>query len=258
MKLKLFIAGFILLALMGLTASYAFGCTPDEDSAPGCGKFPQIKFIPLPTAVPTKAPAPVVLAVPRPTPTGNTPETARTPLFVKPDYCIELMCPGANNSPAWNGDGEWTWINANSSTWYQMDDGRSLQVKIWLFANEQGGMAFDVYAPDQHDLYGKPVGRGSLNTSYRPADLFYSGRTAAGGIWKVRVINNNPFPIWYSLKYTRTTPSIGNTCDQCHKALGDLMFDQCRNADGSSWCQDLNWFYQQGGPPSPEWDHSIP
>jgi len=164
------------------------------------------------------------------------------------------MCPGTGNAPAWNAPGSWTWIEPRSSTWYKLHGGR-LQVLVWLFANGQRGITFDVYAPDQKDLYGKPVGRGSFNPSQQPADLFYSGRTQAGGIWYVRVNNDNPFPVAYSLRYTTALPSLGNVCNDCHNVLGDLMFDRCFSGDNSSFCDDLRWLYEQN--PS-EYDHSIP
>lgn len=201
---------------------------------------------PTATRVPTFTPVP--------TPRGDTPETARVPMYVKPPYCIEMMCPGSLNAPPWDAPGQWTWIEPHSVTWYKIHGG-TLQVLVWLFANGQNGISFDVYAPDQKDLYGKPVGRGSFNPSQRPADLFYSGRTQAGGVWYIKVTNSNPFPVSYSLRFTISIPSVGNVCDSCHRPLGDLMFDRCVNGPNSTFCQDLEWLYEQ----NPDtYDHTIP
>lgn len=253
MKAKAVIAGAFLFALvlMALSSSYAFGCIPDPEDPSRCAETVSI-FRPTAVAISMLQPAPVA---PRPTPRGDSPATARSPLYVRPVYCIEAMCPGALNAPAFDAPSAWTWIEANTSTWYKMDDGHSLQIQLWLFANGQNGMTFDVYAPDQNDLNGRPIGRGSFNPSQRPADLFYSGRTQAGGTWHVRVTNNNSAAVPYVLKFTRTTPAIGNVCDGCHRPLGSLMFDQCTDGAGSSWCQDLGWLYGQD---PTTYDHSIP
>jgi hypothetical protein len=207
---------------------------------------PTLTLTPTATLQPT--------ATPVPTPRGDKPETARTAMYVKPPNCIEMMCPGSLNAPAWDSPGNWTWIEPHSSTWYKLYGG-TLQLLVWLFANGQSGITFDVYAPDQKDLYGNPVGRGSFNPSQRPADLFYSGRTQAGGIWYVRVNNHNPFPVSYSLRYTTSIPAIRNVCDACHIPLGDLMFDRCVSGPNSTFCDDLWWLYQQN---PEEYDHSIP
>lgn len=251
MKVKVIFAGAFLLVLMLLTASYGFGCSPAEDGASGrCDRLPRATVAPTVAAVQIAAANPV----PQPTPRGDRPETAREPMYVRPEYCIEEMCPGAINAPALTSAGTWTWIDSNSTIWYKLDDGHSLQVKLWLFANGQSGLLFDVYAPDQKDLYGKPIGRGSKD-KYQPGDLTYSGRTKAGGIWYIKVMNNNPFPVWYSLRFTRTIPYMTNTCDSCHGPLGSMMFDQCTNGAGSTWCQDLQWLYNQN---PTTFDHSIP
>lgn len=213
---------------------------------------PTLTMTPTLTVTPTDTLKPT--ATPVPTPRGDSPGTARTAMYVRPPNCIEMMCPGSLNAPTWDAPGNWTWIEPNSSTWYKLYGG-TLQVLVWLFANGQSGITFDVYAPDQKDLYGKPVGRGSFNPSQRPADLFYSGRTQAGGIWYVRVNNHNPFPVSYSLRYTTSIPAIKNVCDACHIPLGDLMFDRCVSGSNSTFCDDLWWLYQQ----NPEYyDHSIP
>jgi hypothetical protein len=213
---------------------------------------PTVAVTGTPVVTPTATARPTVTPVP--TPRGDTPETARFPMYVKPPYCIEMMCPGSLTAPAWDAPGEWTWIEPHSSTWYKIHGG-TLQILVWLFAHGQSGMSFDVYAPDQKDLYGKPVGRGSFNPSQRPADLFYTGRTKAGGIWYVRVNNHNPFPVSYSLRFTASLPSLGNVCDDCHVPLGDLMFDRCVSAPGSTFCDDLRWLYDQN---PTYYDHSIP
>lgn len=224
MKVKAFLAGLFLLALLLLTAPYALGCTPDEDNPGRCLLFvkPSVTTVVQVAAVApaTSAPPAPAAPAPRPTPNGNGPQTARSPMYVKPEYCIEAMCPGAIGAPPLNAPGNWDWVAPNSSLWYGIEDRYGLQIQMWLLANGQQGIALDVYAPDQQDLYGKPIGRGSLNRNFPGVDLFYSGRTQVGGTWYARVTNNNSIPVSFSLRYSRTTPSLGNNCDNCHKSLG--------------------------------------
>lgn len=203
-----------------------------------------------PTLTATSAPMPTIQPA---KPRGDTPETALTPTFVRPYDCIEMMCPGTRGAPELNQAGGWQFIEAKTTVWYKMSDWGSLQLSVWLYANGQGGMSFDMYAPDQRDLYGKPVGRGSLNPSQHPADLFWTGRTMASGIWYARVTNHNAFPVMYSIRNTVSIPAIANRCDACHTPLRDMMWDRC--VSDNNWCSDLFNFYQTN--PS-QFDHSIP
>ncbi len=203
------------------------------------------------TATITATSTPQPTWTPRPTPVGDNPNTARIPMWVKPEYCIEAMCPGATSAPLLNSPGGWDWIAGNSSVWYKMDDGHSLQVQIWVFANGQTGLLLDVYAPEQKDLYGsKPIGRGSLNKNYPGADLFYSGRSSAYGIWYAKLTNTTNAPVSYSFRYTRTTPSLGNSCDNCHKLIG---YDWGACSD-PGFCDQLHQYYDTN--PSC-YDHNI-
>ena len=215
------------------TAPHAFGCVPDDPGSPvRCVQSPKVTVVP--TAVPVDPPA-------VPTPTGNDPDTARIPLYVKPDNCIDAMCPGQSQAAALSSPLNWTWIAANSSTWYKVNDGHGLQIKFWLFDNRQQGLSFDVFAPDQKD-FSKPIGRGSFDKSQANAgvDLFYTGRSWASGVWYIRVNNGNPYPISYSVRFTLTIPSIGgNVCDQCHKLIG---YDWA-GCNGGAFCQDLHQLY---------------
>jgi hypothetical protein len=237
MRTKIIVAGVVLLALALFTAPRAFGCVPDDGGSSRCAQLPASNY-PVPvTALQIAAKDPPA----QPTPTGNSPQTARIPMYVKPQYCIEAMCPGAVNAPPLNAPGNWTWIDGNSSTWYRINDGHGLQVQLWLFANGQKGLSFDVYAPDQKDLYGKPVGRGALDKSQASvgADLFYSGRSQAYGTWYVRVTNGNSYPVSYSMRFTLTTPTLSNSCDDCHRIIG-YDWSAC---NGSTFCQDLHQLY---------------
>jgi len=250
--------GVILLVpvLTLATSSYAFGCDVGYDgSTIQCVPIAQIASTdtdtPTPTATATSTITTTLTITPTatrkptptpiPTPKGDSPETARIPMYVKPQYCIEAMCPGAVNAPPLNAPGNWTWIDANSTTWYKADDGRSLQLEIWLFANGQQGLSFDVYAPEQkNDLYGKPIGRGAFDKSQANAgvDLFYTGRSTAYGIWYIRVNNGNAYPVWYSLRFTRTTPTgLKNVCEGCH--TGNMDWGACQG----SMCSDLHTLY---------------
>ena len=205
------------------------------------------------TVTPTLTPAQLVTptltprstATARPTPRGDTPETARDPFYVRPQNCIDAMCPEQIGAPSLTSSTDWTWIDGNSSIWYKMDDGHGFQLKIWLFANGQQGLGFDVFAPEQKDLYGgKPIGRGSFNKSEANigTDLFYSGRTQAHGVWHLRVYNTTPNPIPFALKFTRTIPSLNNVCDDCHKLIG-TDWGSCTDGANSNFCQSLHDYY---------------
>lgn len=199
-----------------------------------------LTITPTETVTPTATPAPTW--TPFPTPVGDSPATARDPIYVRPDNCIDAMCPYQDQAAALTSPANWTWIDANSSTWYRINDDYGLQVEIWLFANGQKGLAFDVYAPEQKDFSAKPVGRGSFNKSQANigADLFYSGRTWAYGTWYVRVNNGNSIPVSYSIRFTDTIPTLGgNTCDSCHKIIG-YNWASC---SGSQFCSQLHQLY---------------
>ena len=235
MKARIIVAGIALLALVVLAAPRALSCVPDEGNSP-------FRCVQLPTSSPSSVVAAVqIVNDPPAQPSGDSPATALVPMFVKPQYCIEAMCPGAVNAPPLNAPGKWVFIKPASSMWYKINDGHGLQVEFWLFDNGQQGLSFDVYAPDQRDLSGKPIGRGSFNKSQANvgADLFYSGRSQAYGIWYVRVNNNTNVPISYSMKYTLTTPTLSNSCDDCHKLIG-YDWSAC---NGTNFCQDLHQLY---------------
>jgi hypothetical protein len=239
----------ILLAplIMLASAPYAFGCdTGSSSSMAQCAAQAQSTPTDTPqptttitttttvtdsttitltaTITPTATPKPTSTLVP--TPVGDNPDTARDPIYIRPDNCIDAMCPEQKGAPALTAAESWTWIGANSSTWYKMDDGHSFQLKVWVFANGQQGLAMDVFAPEQRnylwDPKTKPIGRGSLDKSQANAgvDLFYSGRSAAFGVWYVRLTNNTSSAMSYSIRFTRTIPQLGNVCDSCHALIG--------------------------------------
>lgn len=228
----LFSAAILIVPLfMLVTAPYALGCIPDD--AGGCAKLPKS---PTAVAIAARADPPTV-----PTPTGNDPATARIPLYVRPDNCIDAMCPQQSQAASLTSPLNWTWIAPNSSTWYRVNDGHGLQIQFWLFANGQQGLSFDVFAPDQKD-FSKPIGRGSFNKSQANigADLFYSGRTWASGEWYFRINNGTSYPISYSVRFTLTIPTLGgNVCDSCHKLIG---YDWA-GCSGTNFCQNLHQLY---------------
>lgn len=195
------------------------------------------------TVTPTATPKPTLTPVP--TPRGDSPETARDPFYVRPQNCINAMCPEQVGAPSLTSTTDWTWIGANSSIWYKMDDGHGFQLQIWLFANGQQGLGFDVFAPEQKDMYNsKPIGRGSFNKSQANigTDLFYSGRTQAPGVWHLRVYNTTSAPIAFALKFTRTIPTMSNVCDECHKLIG-TDWGSCVDGPNSNFCQQLHDYY---------------
>ncbi len=242
MKARIIVVGLFLLLLLAVSAPYAFGCVPDDVNPSRCLSSSLFPVKPSPTAAPRAqlaVAAPAAAPVPKPTPNGLSPETARTPMWVKPEYCIEAMCPGASSAPPLNAPGGWDTIPANSSLWYSMADGHGLQVQVWILANGQQGLSLDMYAPDQQDLYGKPVGRGSFNRNFPGTDLHYSGRTWASGVWHARLTNNTSAPISFSARYTLTTPTLGNSCDNCHKLIG-YNWSGCAD---QGFCDKLHSYY---------------
>ena len=268
----LFAALLLAPLIMLASAPYAFGCDTGSSSMTQCAAQVQSTPTATPqptttitdtttvtdattitltaTITPTATPKPTSTL--SPTPVGDKPETARDPIYVRPDNCIDAMCPEQKGAPPLNSPLSWTWIGANSSTWYKVNDGHSFQIEVWLFANGQQGLSMDVYAPDQRDHLwdSKPIGRGSFNKSQANigADLFYSGRSQAYGIWYIKVNNGNAFPISYSFRYTRTIPQLNNVCDSCHKLIGidwgSCQGDMCTNLhalyDTNPQCYDHN------------------
>ena len=252
------VAAIMLAPLFVLaTTPYAFGC--DSGSASSTAQCEAIiqasstdtptptatvtataTITPTATLTPTATPKPT--STPSPTPVGDSPDTARDPIYIRPENCIDSMCPEQRGAPSLTSAQSWTWIGANSSTWYKMDDGRGFQIEVWLFANGQQGLSMDVYAPEQrNNLWdAKPIGRGSFNKSMANigVDLFYSGRSQAYGVWYMKVSNNNAFAVSYSFRFTRTIPQAKNVCDSCHNLIG-TDWGSCQG----NMCGDLHALY---------------
>lgn len=165
---------------------------------------------------PTPTPVPVVMAVyipkpvPPPIPRGDSPNTAREPI------------------------GAWEYIGPNTSVWYKMKDG-GLRLNIWLDANGQGDLTLAIYGPDQTDLYGAPVGRGSYVRD-QGHDLFWTGRSRFKGTWYALVTNYNPGAVPYKINYQRVRQKGSDFCAECHGIIVD-EWDRCEH-DGS-FCSDL-------------------
>ncbi len=154
------------------------------------------------------------------------PKKVATPLTPQPK--------GDNPADAMIPDGNWRFAGPHSSVWYKIDDG-GLHLEIWLDTNGQNGLSLAIYAPDQKDLDGKPVGRGSFN-KFQPHDLFWSGRTSAHGIWYAVVANANPYAFPYSLNYQRVRKRAVDQCAVCHGQIS--VFEGCEPPD-SAHCTNL-------------------
>jgi hypothetical protein len=249
----------IALILVALTVSQAFaqGPTPTATNT-ATGPIPTTTTITTTnTITTTTAITPTATAVPAPTRRpGSSPDVPLTPVLVKPGDCIDMMCPDAKFAVDMANAGGWIWIDPNTTDWFKVNDYGGLQVSVWLYANGQSGMGMDIFAPEQKNWWeAKPIGRGSLNPNMKPADLFWSGNTLASGDWLIRVMNSNPYPINYSLRFSRDIPFRLNRCDACHAMLRDMMWGNCQDGPNSNWCSDLGWLYDQN-PGS--YDHSIP
>lgn len=207
MKFKIILFSSLLLAsvLVLLTASYTFGCVPDEGYPFRCADTP-----PKPT------PDPVVVHV----------AAVTTPGFgTSPDNAVEPT-------------GAWQLIGPNQTHWYKMDDA-GMELNIWIDANGQGrnGLAMAIFAPEQKDLYGKPIGRGSFNPSIPSHDLYWDGFTIASGIWYAQVSNRTNTPISYNMNYQKVINSTAAGCSLCH---GYNISDWGRCQDkGGNFCAGL-------------------
>lgn len=209
-KRMLLLSSLVALTLVWLTAPYAFGCIPDDVDPSRCIQPPK-SSLPSRTTVAAHTVPPVAAAKP----SGLNPDQAMEP------------------------DGEWRYIQGNSSLWYKVTDSR-LQLEIWVDANGQSGIALAIYAPDQKDLYGTPVGRGSPNQNEH-RDLFWTGRSRAWGTWYAVVTNYNPYPVNYSLFYKRVAKSTKDYCAVCHGY--EINFDDCED-QGDGFCGSLEGDYR--------------
>ena len=203
------VRGIILLSALSLTlvltllaTSSAIGCDPTDDILPVyCAKITPVTPTQRPLGTPTNTPQPK----------GDSPFTAQTPT------------------------GSWQFVGPRTSIWYKMQDA-GLQLTIWVDANGQKGLDLAVYAPDQRDLYGKPIGRGAFN-KFEPAhDLFWTGRSRATGVWYALVTNNSQSPIQYSINYSRSKHSVADRCAECHGS--EIQWWDCYPPD-SEHCKNL-------------------
>lgn len=212
MNAKRMVFGSILLALLlvTLSAPYAFGCAPDDMDSGKC--------IPGRWRAPTAAPTPVAIAIAAPQPPPRS---------------------GANPENAMDPPGTWQTLAPDQKLWYRIHDS-GMQLDIWVSANGQQGLQMAIYAPDQRDLYGPPVGRGSYNRTIPDRDLSWSGRTSAWGVWYAVVSNTANIPISFTLSYKRTLATVANRCSECHGY--EIEWDRCVDR-GSAWCEDLQDSY---------------
>ena len=170
-----------------------------------------------PTITPTATPIPTRTPTGTPLPPATNPDSAREP------------------------NGAWAYLDPGATHWYKMND-TGLQLSVWIDANGQQGLSMAIFAPEQKDLYGRPIGRGSFNRSEAWHDLFWTGYTRAYGTWFAQVTNGASFPISYSLNYKRTLNSVAGRCSECHGF--EIEWDRCVS-HGSNWCENLKEEYLQ-------------
>lgn len=152
--------------------------------------------------------------------------------------------PGDNPDAAQPPSGAWIYINPGQSQWYKLYDA-GVQLVVWIDANGQQGLSMALYAPDQKDLYGKPIGRGSYNKFLPSHDLYWTGYTpasGAGGTWYAVVTNGANTPISYNLGYKRDYNSVRARCSICHGF--DIPWGDCVD-NGTPWCEQLQQQYNQ-------------
>lgn len=211
MKAKWIVLIALAFALTLILASvpYALGCAPEGGDSSICVRFPP----------PPPPSDPVVSQV----------MAAHTAMFgTNPDNAVEPL-------------GAWVNLAPSETHWYKMNDAGML-LQVWVDANGQGrsGMAMAIFAPDQKDYYGKPVGRGSFNPSMPSHDLFWTGRTNAIGIWYAEVSNTSQTPITYTLDYKRVISSVSERCSLCHGF--NIEWDRCTD-NGTPFCENLQQQY---------------
>lgn len=147
--------------------------------------------------------------------------------------------PGKNPETAIEPTGQWRFIEAGATHWYKVADNR-LKLEIGVSANGQEGLGLAVFAPEQTDLYGKPIGRGAYSKFFPMYDLFWSGRTIAFGTWYATVTNYKPFPISYSISYERKSARPADECAKCHGYI--IHWEDCVSDDG--FCDNLQENYK--------------
>jgi hypothetical protein len=147
--------------------------------------------------------------------------------------------PGKNPETAIEPTGQWLFIEAGATHWYKVADNR-LKLEIGVSTNGQEGLGLAVFAPEQTDLYGKPIGRGAYSKFFPAYDLFWSGRTVAYGTWFATVTNYKPFPISYSISYERKSTRPADECAKCHGYI--IHWEDCQSADG--FCDNLQDEYK--------------
>ncbi len=211
----------IALALVWLTASYAFGCIPDDANPTLCTRLPRAQVALVSSDITSK-----------PTPASHA-------LFAAATNKPAASNPAAAAEPT----GTWEWIGPNATVWYKVTDSR-MALDVWVDANRQGGLSLAVFAPEQTDLYGStPVGRGSFNVSQPEHDLFWTGHTRAFGSWYIRLTNNNNSAISYNLNYLRKAISQANYCAACHGYDID-EWNRCETRGNDNFCGDLQGNYK--------------
>ncbi len=218
------------LALAWLTATYAFGCIPDENDPARCLRFPT-RLVSATGVAGAVNVTPVANLVP---PSGHSALPA-------PPAVPAVPATGKDPNDAIEPDGAWRYIPGNSMLWYKMTDSR-LTLEVWVDANGQSGLELAIFAPEQKDLWGgKPVGRGSFN-KFRPEhDLFWTGYTRAFGTWYATLTNRNASPISYSINYQRVAKYTKDFCAVCHGY--EIVFDDCEDR-GGNFCGGLEESYK--------------
>lgn len=166
---------------------------------------------------------------------GPTDNPHANPITMSSESELGLTASSNNPDTAVEPNGSWLYIDPQATHWYKVTDNR-VQLVAWIDANQQPGLVMDIYAPEQHDLYGKPIGKGTPN-KIESHDLFWSGKTIAFGTWFIRVTNDSANPIAYSLGYERRATRKADFCAVCH-GYG-IEFDGCEDKGGSGWCGSL-------------------
>jgi hypothetical protein len=232
---------FLALALFLLTASLALAAT---STPPASKPGPHLQSGSTPTATLTVTDTLTTTLASTSTLVASSPLTVTVQPTATQALSHVVLPPANNPDNAQPPTGGWVYINPGTSQWYKLYDA-GVQIIVWVDANGQQGLAMALYAPDQKDLYGKPVGRGSYNKFEPSHDLYWQGYTPAsgvGGTWYAVVTNGSNSPISYNLGYKRDYNSVRARCSVCHGF--DIPWDECVD-NGTPWCEDLQNQYNQ-------------
>ncbi len=201
-RLLLQISTMLAVAVLALTVSQVFACSPEEDGA-GC-------TFARPNAVQTRAAlaraAASVQAAPKPAPVAAVKRG---------------LGPGDAIDPA----DKWDTIQPGATVWYKMDRPQNSHLELWLDANGNPGIKMAIYSPDQIADLGtvQPKGRATPNKLDNRHDQWWVGQSPSGGTWYAIVTNVTNQALAYKVGSDQVVTGP-KSCDSYWENLGGGPF----------------------------------